>query len=317
MKKPKITVLLVDDHALVRRGFRLMLEDDPEISIVAEAGDGAEAIKLAGELRPRVVVMDCALPGTSGMDATRAIRTKWPEIAVLMLTMHSEDTWVRLAMEAGANGYILKSAVDLDLIQAVRKVAEGETVLDPKVAKPATLKGDKNAGLTNRELEVLAVHRQRQIEQGNCRAMLSLSVNTVSVHRANIMEALGIHNTAELVVYAIKNGLVSSLESSRLPVGLECSGSRFLLARSRLRSQPGFHLADVTTAAGIDFHHNNGAYGGKLLPETLGPGCAFLDYDGDGWLDILLVNGMDWPGPSPSASTSISIATTATAPSPM
>ena len=208
MKKPKITVLLVDDHALVRRGFRLMLEDDPEISIVAEAGDGAEAIKLAGELRPRVVVMDCALPGTSGMDATRAIRTKWPEIAVLMLTMHSEDTWVRLAMEAGANGYILKSAVDLDLIEAVRKVAEGETVLDPKVAKPATLKGDKNAGLTNRELEVL-----QYIVNGKSNkeiaSDLSLSVNTVSVHRANIMEALGIHNTAELVVYAIKNGLVT------------------------------------------------------------------------------------------------------------
>lgn len=208
MKKAKITVLLVDDHALVRRGFRLMLEDDPEISIIGEAGDGAEAIKLAGELQPRVVVMDCALPGTSGMDATKAIRSKWPEIAVLMLTMHSEDTWVRLAMEAGANGYILKSAVDLDLIQAVRKVASGETVLDPKVAKPATLKGDKNAGLTNRELEILQ-HIVSGKSNKEIASDLSLSVNTVSVHRANIMEALGIHNTAELVVYAIKNGLVT------------------------------------------------------------------------------------------------------------
>lgn len=207
-KKAKISVLLVDDHALVRRGFRLMLEDDPEISIVAEAGDGAEAVKLAGELHPRVVVMDCALPGTSGMDATRQIRTQWPDIAVLMLTMHSEDTWVRLALDAGANGYILKSAVDLDLIQAVRKVAEGQTVLDPKVVKPANLKGEKNLGLTNRELEIL-----QQIVNGKSNkeiaSDLSLSVNTVSVHRANIMEALGIHNTAELVVYAIKNGLVT------------------------------------------------------------------------------------------------------------
>jgi DNA-binding NarL/FixJ family response regulator len=208
MKKSKISVLLVDDHALVRRGFRLMLEDDPEITIVAEAGDGADAVKLAGELRPRVVVMDCALPGMSGMDATKQIRQQWPDIAVLMLTMHSEDTWVRLALEAGANGYILKSAVDLDLIQAVRKVAEGETVLDPKVAKPAALKGDKSLGLTHRELEILQLIVSGKSNK-EIASDLSLSVNTVSVHRANIMETLGIHNTAELVVYAIKNGLVT------------------------------------------------------------------------------------------------------------
>jgi DNA-binding NarL/FixJ family response regulator len=208
MKKSKITVLLVDDHALVRRGFRLMLEDDPEITIVAEAGDGADAVKLAGELRPRVVVMDCALPGMSGMDATKQIRQQWPDIAVLMLTMHSEDTWVRLALEAGANGYILKSAVDLDLIEAVRKVAEGETVLDPKVAKPAALKGDKSLGLTHRELEILQLIVSGKSNK-EIASDLSLSVNTVSVHRANIMETLGIHNTAELVVYAIKNGLVT------------------------------------------------------------------------------------------------------------
>jgi DNA-binding NarL/FixJ family response regulator len=201
MKKSKVSVLLVDDHALVRRGFRLMLEDDPEISIVGEAGDG-------NELRPRVVVMDCALPGMSGMDATRQIRKQWPDIAVLMLTMHSEDTWVRLALEAGANGYILKSAVDLDLIEAVRRVAEGETVLDPKVAKPAALKGDKNSGLTHRELEILQ-HIVNGKSNKEIAGDLSLSVNTVSVHRANIMESLGIHNTAELVVYAIKNGLVT------------------------------------------------------------------------------------------------------------
>lgn len=208
MKKSKISVLLVDDHALVRRGFRLMLEDDPEITIVAEAGDGADAVKLAGELQPRVVVMDCALPGMSGMDATKQIRKQWPDIAVLMLTMHSEDTWVRLALEAGANGYILKSAVDLDLIQAVRKVAEGETVLDPKVAKPAALKGDKSLGLTHRELEILQLIVSGKSNK-EIASDLSLSVNTVSVHRANIMETLGIHNTAELVVYAIKNGLVT------------------------------------------------------------------------------------------------------------
>jgi DNA-binding NarL/FixJ family response regulator len=208
MRKSKIAVLLVDDHALVRRGFRLMLEDDPEIAVIAEAGDGAEAVKLAGELRPRVVVMDCALPGMSGMDATKKIRSQWPEIAVLMLTMHAEDTWVRLALDAGANGSILKSAVDLDLVQAVRRVADGETVLDPRVVKPAALRGDRNLGLTNRELEVLQLIVSGKSNK-EIASDLSLSVNTVSVHRANIMDTLGIHNTAELVVYAIKNGLVT------------------------------------------------------------------------------------------------------------
>lgn len=208
MKKNKISVLLVDDHALVRRGFKLMLEDDPEIHIVGEAGDGLEAVRLTGELHPRVVVMDCALPGMSGMDATRKIRQQWPEIGVLMLTMHSEDTWVRLALDAGANGYILKSAIDLDLIQAVKKVAQGQTVLDPKVVKPSNLKGEKNLGLTNRELEILQLIVNGKSNK-EIASDLELSVNTVSVHRANIMEALGIHNTAELVVYAIKNGLVT------------------------------------------------------------------------------------------------------------
>jgi DNA-binding NarL/FixJ family response regulator len=204
----KITVLLVDDHALVRRGFRLMLEDDPDIEVAAEASDGEEAVRLAGKLRPRVIVMDCALPGMDGMDATRRIRQQHPDIAVIMLTMHSEDTWVRRALEAGANGYILKSAVDLDLADAVKRVAAGNTVLDPRVSLPSVLKGEKSLGLTQRELEIL-----RLIVSGKSNkeiaSDLALSVNTVAVHRANIMDALGIHNTAELVVYAIKNGLVN------------------------------------------------------------------------------------------------------------
>jgi DNA-binding NarL/FixJ family response regulator len=204
----KLTVLLADDHALVRRGFRLMLDDDPEIEVVAEANDGEEAVNLTGKLHPTVVVMDCAMPGTSGMEATKRIRQQWPETAILMLSMHSEDTWVRRALEAGANGYILKSAVDLDLADAIKRVAAGNTVLDPRVTLPSVLKGEKTLGLTNRELEIL-----QYIVSGKSNkeiaADLSLSVNTVAVHRANIMDALGIHNTAELVVYAIKNGLVN------------------------------------------------------------------------------------------------------------
>ena len=204
----KITVLLVDDHALVRRGFRRMLEDDPGISVVGEASNGEDAVRLALELRPKVVVMDCALPGISGIDATRRIRAKIPDAAVLMLSMHSEDTLVRQALEAGARGYILKNALELDLASAIKRVAHGDLVLDPQLAKPAALKGERDTALTARELEVL-----RHIVAGKSNkeiaAELGLSANTVGVHRANIMDTLGIHKTAELVVYAIRNGLVS------------------------------------------------------------------------------------------------------------
>jgi DNA-binding NarL/FixJ family response regulator len=204
----KLTVLLVDDHALVRKGFRRILEDDPGIFIVGEASEGEEAVRLALELKPKVVVMDCALPGINGIDATRRIRAKMPEATVLMLSMHSEDTLVRQALEAGARGYILKNALELDLVSAVKRVAEGHLVLDPQLAKPAALKGERDSGLTARELEIL-----RHIVAGKSNkeiaAELGLSANTVGVHRANIMDTLGIHKTAELVVYAIRNGLVT------------------------------------------------------------------------------------------------------------
>ena len=204
----KIKVLLVDDHSLVRRGFRRMLEDESDIAVIGEAGNGEEAVQLARELAPQVIVMDCALPGTSGLAATRRILETDPSKAILMLSMHSEDTLVRQALDAGARGYILKNAVDLELAAAIRRVAAGEVVLDAQLAKPATLRGERNAGLTARELEILQLivngKSNKEIADD-----LKLSVNTVAVHRANIMETLGIHKTAELVVYAIRHGLVN------------------------------------------------------------------------------------------------------------
>jgi len=203
-----ITVLLADDHSLVRRGFRRILEDDPSISVVGEAGDGDEAIRLAGELRPRVIVMDCAMPGTSGLVAARQILEAFPETSILMLSMHAEDTLVRQALEAGARGYILKSALDLDLASAIKRVLAGEMVLDPKVSPPTALKGERSHGLSARELEVLQLicdgHSNKEIAK-----KLDLSANTIAVHRANIMNTLNIHKTAELVVYAIQHGLVT------------------------------------------------------------------------------------------------------------
>jgi DNA-binding NarL/FixJ family response regulator len=204
----KISVLLVDDHSLVRLGFRRMLEDAPDLKVVGEATDGEEAVRLAQDLRPRVILMDCALPGVSGLLATRRILEKLPDTAILMLSMHSEDTLVKQALQAGARGYILKSAVDMELVTAVRNAAAGQTVLDPQLARPATLKGERDYGLTTRELEILQLIVDGMSNK-EIATQLDLSANTVAVHRANIMDALGIHKTAELVVYAIRNGLVN------------------------------------------------------------------------------------------------------------
>ena len=205
-----ISVLLVDDHALVRRGFRRLLEDDSSITVVGEASNAEEAIRLAVTLRPAVVVMDCAMPGANGLAATRAIVGALPDTAVLMLSMHSEDTLVRQALEAGARGYVLKNALDLDLIAVVKRVAAGEKVLDPALAPSAGPAAGRTRALSARELEVLQLICDG-LSNRAIATKLELSVNTVAVHRANIMNALGVHKTAELVMYALQHGLVNPL----------------------------------------------------------------------------------------------------------
>jgi DNA-binding NarL/FixJ family response regulator len=204
-----ITVLLADDHALVRRGFRRLLEDDPGLAVVGEASDGEEAIKLAGELKPRVVVMDAAMPGTNGLAATQKIAEQWPEVSVLMLSMHSEQTLVRQALAAGAKGYVLKNAMDLDLAAAVKRVAAGETVVDPAVQPTTLAPGEKNR-LTPREMEVLQLIC-KGLSNKEIAAQLNVSANTIAVHRASIMNTCGVHKTAELVMYALHHGLINPL----------------------------------------------------------------------------------------------------------
>ena len=299
----KITVLLVDDHSLVRRGFRRMLEDEPDMAVVGEAGDGEEALKLARELKPKVVVMDCALPKMNGLDATRQILEELPETAVLMLSMHSENTWVRQAIEAGAKGYILKNAMNLELGPAVRRVAEGETIFDPQVEPHPVLKGERSSGLTPRELEVLQMivdgksnkeiaTRARPQRQHGCgpsrqhheRARHSQDCRACGLRHSRRIGKRPVNRRSFL------QGMAGLASLPQMPV------LRALGAAVGPAASPGFRLVDVTSSAGIPFQHNSGAFGGKFLPETLGSGCAFLDYDRDGWQDILLINGMDWPG---------------------
>jgi DNA-binding NarL/FixJ family response regulator len=207
MPPPDLTVLLVDDHALVRRGFRRMLEDESDIRVVGEASDGQDAVDAAAKLRPDVVVMDFALPSMNGAIATRRMLEVNPVAKVLILSMHAEPNYVRTCLDAGARGYLLKNAMDLELVSAIRRVASGEQVLDPRVGRlPAP--DEPRPDLSTRELEVLQliVHGKSNKEIA---VVLGLSANTVAVHRANIMQTLGIHNTAELVVHAIRTGLVS------------------------------------------------------------------------------------------------------------
>jgi DNA-binding NarL/FixJ family response regulator len=152
--------------------------------------------------------MDGALPGINGLETTRKILATHPKTLVLMLSMHAEDTWVSQALNAGARGYVLKNAMELELGDAIRRIVAGETVVDAQLSGQQTLKGERNTGLTTRELQILQMICAGKSNK-EIASELELSPNTVGVHRANIMDALGIHKTAELVTYAIRNGLVN------------------------------------------------------------------------------------------------------------
>ncbi len=203
-----ISVLLADDHSLVRRGFRRILEDDEGMKVVGEASNGVEAIRMSYELKPNVVVMDLSMPELDGVQATKEIVKHLPETAVLVLSMHSDDNYVRNALDAGAKGYLLKNAIDVDLVGAIRSVAEGQRVIGAGLKYVAQEQDDELTKLTAREKQVLQLIAQGNSNKDIAR-LLELSVNTVSVHRANLMEKMNIHRTAELVLFAIRKGLVA------------------------------------------------------------------------------------------------------------
>jgi DNA-binding NarL/FixJ family response regulator len=212
---PIIRLVLVDDHALVRQGFRRILEDDPGLQVAGEAGSAEEGIALVRQQRPDVVLMDMAMPDANGIQAAREILRERPETKVLVLSMYSDAQYVRSALDAGVSGYILKSALETDLTRAVRAVAAGQQYLSPELSgvlikalrdrdEPEDDKFDK---LTDREKQVLQyiAHGKSNKEIAS---ILGLSVNTIAVHRANLMSTLGVHKAAELVLYAVRKGLV-------------------------------------------------------------------------------------------------------------
>ncbi|HEX5481993.1 MAG TPA: response regulator transcription factor [Terriglobia bacterium] len=213
----KIRVLLADDHTLVRQGFRRILEDDPRIVVAGEASTGLRAIELAKELRPDVAVLDLSMPDLGGIEAAAEIRKATPDVKVLILSMYSNEAYVRKAFEVGAKGYMLKDAIELDLTRAVISLAEGKAYMSPGISN-LVIEGLKSGSLHDssqdvyerlslREKEVLQLIAQGKSNK-EVAALLNISVNTVAVHRARVMETLGIHRTAELVLYAVKKGLV-------------------------------------------------------------------------------------------------------------
>ena len=212
---PIIRIVLVDDHALVRQGFRRILEEDPGLQVAGEAGSAEEGVALVKQQRPDVVLMDMAMPDANGIQAAREILRERPDTKVLVLSMYSDAQYVRSALDAGVSGYILKSALETDLTPAVRAVAHGQQYLSPELSgvlikalrdrdEPDDDTFDK---LTEREKQVLQyiAHGKSNKEIA---AILGLSVNTIAVHRANLMSTLGVHKAAELVLYAVRKGLV-------------------------------------------------------------------------------------------------------------
>ena len=211
----KIRVILVDDHTLLRGGLRALLGYYDDIEVVGEARDGHEAIARVNELHPDIVLMDIVMPGMNGVEATRIIHQDHPKTRIVVLTQHEDRRFVLSLLQAGASGYVLKRALETDLVAALRTVSQGGTFIDPAVAmtvmdKALHLTGDRTTppeSLTTREREIL-VHIAQGKTNSQIAATLFLSVNTVEWHRTNLMNKLGIHKATELVRYAIDNGLL-------------------------------------------------------------------------------------------------------------
>src|SRR5262245_61233197 len=212
-----IRILLADDHTVVRKGLRLLLESQAGFTVVADAADGRAAVSLTEEHTPDVVVMDVAMPGLNGIEAARQITAKLPQTAVVFLSMHSDESYVLKALKSGARGYLLKDSAEQDLINAVVAVQEGKAFFSPAISR--LLMEDYLRQMQDRKVEdsyELLTTREREILQllaegrnnKEVAAMLHLSLYTVEIHRSNILQKLNLHNQAELILYAIRKGVI-------------------------------------------------------------------------------------------------------------
>ncbi|MBI5443844.1 MAG: response regulator transcription factor [Deltaproteobacteria bacterium] len=211
-------VLLADDHGIVRKGLRSLLESEPEVRVVAEATDGKEAVRLAEELEPDVVIMDIAMPLLNGIEATARITKARPDTRVIVLSMHSDESYLARALTAGAKGYLLKESAEEVLVRAVETVMSGRPFFSPEISKflmddyvrQLEQRGPQDSFdlLTDREKEILQLLAEGKTNK-DVAVLLELSVYTVETHRTNLMKKLGLHNTAEIVLYAVRRKLVS------------------------------------------------------------------------------------------------------------
>jgi two-component system response regulator NreC len=208
----KIRILLADDHAVVRHGFRMILDSQSDLEVVGEVANGREAVERASEIQPDVVVMDVTMPELNGIEATRRISAACPRTRVLALSMHKDSVYVREILRAGARGYLLKDSGEGDLLLAVRAIAKGEGYLSPAVSDAVLTDYRKHVTdpldlLTSREREVLQLIAEGKTNK-EIASTLNLSVYTVEAHRGRIMEKLNLHSTGELVRFAVRNGLI-------------------------------------------------------------------------------------------------------------
>ena len=210
----RLRILLADDHTLIRQGLRKVLEEQPDWEVVAEAGDGREAVRRAEETQPDVAIIDVAMPLLNGIEATRQMAKRTPGVKILVLSMYADEAYVTQMLDAGAAGYLLKDSADVDLFNAVGAVARGETFFSPTIARLVDESRQRNAQHVDRYGTLSA--REREIFQlvAECRtnkeiaALLFISPSTVETHRARIMEKLDLHSAAEIALYAVRRGII-------------------------------------------------------------------------------------------------------------
>jgi len=207
----KCRILLGDDHAVVRQGFKLILNQQPDMEVVGEAGNGEETVKLALELKPTLVIMDIAMPKVNGVEATRRIIEGYPECKILILSMHKDAVYVRETLRAGAKGYLLKESIDQDLLRAIRAVVNGDGFLSPEVSGTLLDEYQQTEDpfdlLTAREREIFQMLAEGKVAK-EIATQLEISIYTVDAHRGRIMKKLGLHSSTEIVRFAMRRGLI-------------------------------------------------------------------------------------------------------------